>query len=327
MENASVGSKSGITEEAINHLSNIANEMKNKGEHLLLSLVFDEMAIRKHVQWSDSQKKFLGFTDTGKKTDAGEWPVAKQSLVFLVNGLNYNFSLPCAYYFINSLDAFEKRDLLIKIITSITAAGARIVNITFDGLASNLKTCKLLGASFKVGALKNYFYNSVDQTKIYIMLDACHMLKLIRNCIAGKNLYDDENQVISWRFFDTLEKFRVSKNFVTHKITKKHIMWEKNKMSVPLAAQTLSDSVANAMSYLMNNRIVQFKDAKGTIQFIKIINKLFDILNSKKSHESIFKSPLKHDSLNEILNFCNAAESYLSSLKIYGKLILTTQVC
>lgn len=320
--NASVGNTSGITEEAMNHLSNIANEMKSKGKQLLLSLVWDEMSHRKHIQWSDSQKKFLGFADTGKKTEAEERPVAKQALVFMVNGLNYSFSLPCAYYFINRLDAFDKRDLLIKIVTAITATGARTVNVTFDGLASNLKMCRLLGASFKTDDLRNYFYSPVDQTKIYIMLDACHMLKLMRNCIGEKNVYDDKNRVISWRFFEELEKFRISKKFVTHKITKKHIMWNKNKMNVPLAAQTLSNSVANAMTYLKNKGIDQFKNAEGTIEFIKNIDKLFDVLNSKNPHDNVYKSPIKYDSLNEIMDFCNQVKSYILGLKIDGLPIL-----
>lgn len=59
-------------------------------------------------------------------------------------------------------------------------------------------------------------------------------------------------------------------------------------MNVRLAAQTLSQSVADALSYLRQTN-EEFNDSEATSEFISLINNAFDILNSwnkfsKKNH-------------------------------------------
>ncbi len=53
-------------------------------------------------------------------------------------------------------------------------------------------------------------------------------------------------------------------------------------MSVRLAAQTLSSFVADAIEFLdvvMKNP--KFQDSNGTVKFIRMIDRLFDMLNSR----------------------------------------------
>ena len=47
-------------------------------------------------------------------------------------------------------------------------------------------------------------------------------------------------------------------------------------MNVKIAAQTLSSSVADALEFLMNIGHPELKDASGTIQFLRIIDRIFD---------------------------------------------------
>jgi len=51
-------------------------------------------------------------------------------------------------------------------------------------------------------------------------------------------------------------------------------------MNVRLAAQTPSDSVADTLSYLKNQYDL-FSDVEPTAEFIRYINNVFDILNSR----------------------------------------------
>lgn len=323
--NANTGGKSGITEEAIAYLKHIAAEMKSTGKDLLISLSFDEMAIRQHVQWNDSTKKFMGFVDIGEKDKNGAYPIAKNALVFMVNGLNQSFSLPVAYYFVTHLNAQQKKDLVLEIVTKITQAECKTLNITFDGLASNLSMCELLGASFQVKNFKNYFLNPIDGSKIFITLDACHMLKLLRNAMATRLIYDGQKRRISWTYIEMLEKYRVKRNFSAHKITKRHIQWKKNKMNVSLAAQTLSKSVANSIKYLRDSGYKHFQNSEGTEDYIRMTDKLFDIMNSKKVNEkNVFKSPLTADSVDCVFSFFDEVIKYILSLKIERKSILKT---
>lgn len=53
-------------------------------------------------------------------------------------------------------------------------------------------------------------------------------------------------------------------------------------MRVFLAAQVLSNSVANALHFLeFNLQDPAFKNASGTAKFCKIFNDMFDMLNTR----------------------------------------------
>lgn len=64
------------------------------------------------------------------------------------------------------------------------------------------------------------------------------------------------------------------------KLKKRHINFHNEKINVKLAAQTLSQSVADALTYLKNTN-EDFKGAGPTAEFISFINNAFDILNSR----------------------------------------------
>ena len=65
-------------------------------------------------------------------------------------------------------------------------------------------------------------------------------------------------------------------------------------MKVRLAAQLFSSSVAYALEFLMHlDGCDAFKNAGATIQFIRIVDKLFDLLNSRNPYGKGYKQPLR----------------------------------
>ncbi|KAL6420892.1 hypothetical protein ACFW04_012119 [Cataglyphis niger] len=57
-------------------------------------------------------------------------------------------------------------------------------------------------ASFDIDNLKPFFTHPSTGKNIYIILDPCHILKLIRNCLAFKGiLMDKDNNIINWLYF------------------------------------------------------------------------------------------------------------------------------
>lgn len=94
-----------------------------------------------------------------------------------------------------------------------------------------------------------------------------------------------KNQTISWIYFERLEACRTKHDFVSHKMTKKHIQWYRSKMDVRLAAETLSDSVADAMSHLMGEGVKTFQYCEGTVNFIKMMNRVFDVFKKSKEEQ------------------------------------------
>lgn len=249
--NSNSNGEPGINQQTIKMLQQEAKEMETRGEKLVCVLSHDEMSIKKHIQWSDAHKKFLGNV-TGSDD---ELKVANNVIVFMINGLNRKINTPVAFYFITSLNAAEKHALLHEIISEITKCGVELVGVTFDGLISNITACESLGASFAMDDFRPYFENPHDKSRILIFLDPPHMAKLGRNCIGSEaTVYDADGNQIEWQYIEILERFRSEKNFqLTHKLTKRHMQWERSKMNVGLAVATLSNSVADSMQFLKDS--------------------------------------------------------------------------
>jgi len=96
---------------------------------------------------------------------------------------------------------------------------------------------------------KSYFRHPTSDHDIVIFFDAAHMLKLIRTVWASKKvLYDNDGNPIKWEFIEKLVNLQEQGYYhLANKINNKHIQWQRNKMSVKLAAQTLSQSCATVL--------------------------------------------------------------------------------
>lgn len=194
---------SGICKQSIESLSHRVTNLKNDGVEPI-----DEMAVREAVKWRDAEKKFVGPITYGFRADDSHLPVANNALVFMLNGVNFDMCIPIARYFIQSLKAEEKAALLEDIIIEISKLGVRVISITFDGLSTNFTACEILGAVFDLNNLDNmnpYFVVPGVENKIYVIVDASHLLKLARNTLGNHCvLSDDVGEKIEWEYFKKL---------------------------------------------------------------------------------------------------------------------------
>lgn len=336
-----ISGKAGLTMESLERLKKIKSEMN--GKPLVCSLIFDEIYIRKQVFWNNATKCYEGFVNYGfESTKENEvLPKATQAIVFMLSGLNTYFQFPVAYYFIKGLNGQQRADLLKEVITKVTECGVIISNLTFDGCKANPRMCKLLGGDLNVDSInfRPYIENPVDKSQIYLILDPPHMEKLIRNLLATKKvIFDDENKRIEWTYFVELEKISRKTDLFTHKLNKRHIQWERNKMNVKIAVQTFSRKVADSMEVLMKQKHPKFKNAGPTIRFIRKINDVFDTLNSMDSRKTdIFKRPLNPENEDVVFDLYKECTKYFKSMKINEenattgivkkKLIIKSQSC
>ena len=92
-----------------------------------------------------------------------------------------------------------------------------------------------------------------------------------------------ESKQIKWEYIDRLNDVQEELGFsLANKLTKKHIIWEKHKVNVKMAAQTLSASVASAIDFLCDDiEHPDFEDGESTTSFIKRMDVAFDLLNSR----------------------------------------------
>lgn len=199
-----------------------------------------EMAIRQQVEW-DGQS-YSGYVDFGSGVDDDTLPVAKEVLVFLVVSVTEHWKIPVAYFLIDGLTAEERGHLLSTCLSKLFEADANVVSVTFDGCSANLSMVSKLGYCLKyVNPTTSFAHPENAASPVYVMLDPCHMLKLVRNLLAKKGILLDVNgERIQWGHVVLLQNLQDSEGLrASNKLTLRHINWTKQKMKVNIAAQTL----------------------------------------------------------------------------------------
>lgn len=292
----------------------------NQHKDLFVVLMSDEMAINQKLQWNNVTKRFIGFatyTNSKKNTSVdieNYIPLGKQALVFMVVG--EDFKLALSYFLLNGISSEDRADLTREVILRINETGAKVMAFTSDGFVGNIACTKILGADFDVE--KPYFLDPSDPTrKIYVIWDACHMLKLGRNCFGSKQLYHND-EAIRWDLISNLHNLQ-SRSIVKlgNKIGQTHINWRNRPMNVRIAAETLSDGVANSLQQLYEDGIPGFENSGATIEYIRVVNNIFDIMNSRKKNQEDaqnFKRAMSPETKQEYFEYFAYVKGYLKNL-------------
>lgn len=313
--NSDINCDPGIMKHSMDILRRKAAVKREKGETLLGAVLFDEMSIRKHLQWVND--KLLGFEQIPGKTNL-QSDVASEALVFMFSALNDNIRLPIAYYFTTKkIDVTDKMCILKDNLQAIFDCGAKVICITFDGLRMNPHMCELLGAILNVDEFGSFFY--FGENKFRIIFDFSHVEKLIRNNLSNKKvIYDENNNKIEWKYFEQLVNFKDKRNFAfSPNLTQAHIKWQSNPMNVKLAVQTFSASTANAMEFLKNQGHPQFAKVEPTVNLVRIVNDLFDVSNSTDSTKANpLKNPMSEKNIDDILRLFQHANKYIRGLQV-----------
>ena len=143
------------------------------------------------------------------------------------------------------------------------------------------------------------------------------MLKLGRNALSELEYFvDGENRLIEWKFIGLLHDVQEEEGLqFGNKLSAKHIEYKRNKMNVKLAAQTLSSSVADSIEFLRKSGDPRFQGSEGTIEFIRVVDRLFDLLNSRNPYATGYKKPLRLINKAEWFSTVEKSINYLYSLK------------
>lgn len=178
----SVDAKPGLNKLMLDMLGRRCHEDHTK--YGLVTLILDAMAIKKTVQYNPQTQKMSGFVDMGDGSN--ETDVASEALVFMVVGIQGHWKAPVAYYLTSALSPETLKVLVVHALEELHARGLRVVCMTMDGHASNISMCNKLGCDLKANPrepLKTSFAHPVTGERVFVMMDACHMLKLARNML------------------------------------------------------------------------------------------------------------------------------------------------
>lgn len=320
-----VDGKPGFTSEAFAVLKE-----KCKIDPVYCNLTVDEVCIKKYVE-VDTQNNVYGYIDLGtgqKVDDDGSLPFARNSLVFLVVGLNAYWKLPIAYFLIDSMTGTERGNLLKKAIELISETGAHVHSVTFDGTNVNTTMCTSLGANFDLSNPKPYFINPTTKEKVYTFYDPAHMIKLIRNTFGDRKIImNSKNEIICWDYIVKLYNKEKNEGLrAGTKLTSKHIFYGNQKMNVRLAAQVLSNSVSDALLFTKTKDPL-FDGCIATAEFCRMFNNAFDILNARQMlSKSPYNGAITVENFKTYETFYESFKVYTAQLKFYdGTLIINSK--
>ena len=267
-------------------------------------LVLDAMSIRQDTVWDSNSGKYMGHVDYGGKMEFSD-RLASEVLVFMAVGLSGRWKLPCAYFFTDHMNADQQTNFVIDCIKRLHESGITVRAVSCDGTEVNMKMFRNLGVDMN----KPFFIHPCNESvHVYGICDVCHMLKLVRNTFADlKILHDGNNNEIRWSYIQNLLDVQESAGIrAANKLSVNHVNFRKHKMKVKLAAQVLSNSVADVLEFLrMDVKDLKQIGNEATVEFIRTVDKLFDLLNSHSPVGKGSKSPLR---------LCN--ESYWKPLLI-----------
>jgi len=172
----------GFTTESLDALVEL---QKRTSFQIVVSLVLDGMAIRKHLQRVGNRT--IGYTECGgvlPEVDEKN-QLAKEALIYIVVGVNMPFKIQVGYFLINSLTGKQLAYLTETGVSLIQDCNIVVGSITHDGLRSQLLMDTLLGCDFtNVQNLVTYF--KVNGQIIFVFPDMCHMVKLARNFVCDE---------------------------------------------------------------------------------------------------------------------------------------------
>jgi len=306
----------GFLQESFTYLE-IAIKEKNYLRNV--SLVFDSMAIRSQMVFDESSDKYCGTVDYGGIVEGDIEKFAREALFFQIVSYSQKFKLTIAYFLINGISAEIQSHLLREAIKKLYSIGVIVRSLTCDGTETNFSTMRYLGCDFSSAEnMKTFFLHPSDETKkIYCIADPCHMIKLCRNTIAEKENITSPKGNISYQYIKYLHDLQEEINLkLANKLSREHIQYYKRKMNVRLAVQTISSSIADAIEYLKCQNYSRFIGSEATIEFLRIFDRLFDMMNARNCQGKHFKSPMSPHNLLHFKDVFLSFREYIQSLKI-----------
>ena len=224
-----VDGKPGFTERAFQALGDRVKVAQMQEKKVVCSLVMDEIHIREHIEWDGS--KYCGYIDMGTELDDDSLPIAKEALTFMVVSLNQGWKMPIGYFLINGLSGLERKNLVTLCLKKLHEVLVNVVSITHDGCAANLAMLKSLGVGISAnGDVTSHFLHPCTEKPVYCFLDACHMLKLVRNTIAEKELIYVNKELVKWEYIKSLHKLQDGEGLhLGNNLRAKHMAWQKKK--------------------------------------------------------------------------------------------------
>ncbi|XP_060077288.1 uncharacterized protein LOC132556865 [Ylistrum balloti] len=298
------------TESAIGYSADVIKVLQSEAEKKgmfkekwtnYVGILFDEVKIRQDLVYDKHSGELIGYCDLDsvgnafmdlesflKRDHDKTRDLAKFMLIVMVRGIVTALKFPLAAFATMSITADFLFPIIWKAVHILEAVNLKVLFLTCDGASANRRFFKLHSDPGNDGPVF-YTDNPHDMTrKIYFVSDVPHLLKTTRNCFSNsfshsktRKLWNDGKD-ISWGHIVKLYEDHCENNLYTPcpELSRNHVdLTAFSRMKVRLAAQVMSDSVANALEELYDESVSE------TVTFIRNINKFFDCLNVRNHFE------------------------------------------
>lgn len=161
----------GVIQQVMCHLKALNEDLKDCDRDL--TLIMDEMDIKKGIRYCSSREKIVGYVHEIKQAPI----MAKKVLVFMIRGLNNVIgNLVIAIFSTEKGIKGDELAVMIRfIIKELAAIGYRVRFVNQDQSGVNRRAFDLLGASVE----EPYF--DVDSLKVWTVFDIPHLFKSVSN--------------------------------------------------------------------------------------------------------------------------------------------------
>lgn len=263
----------GLDETLEDRLKFIVNGMQEMDKNCVL--LFDEMSLKKGLEYNHKNDFIEGFQDLGKgKRTEG---IANHGIVFMLRGLLTKWK---------------------HVISYLVTSGPVTTNDLFDHLVILMKSLQKLNFNVRAfvcdqGGNNRSLFNKLHKTsvfsKIFLIHDVPHLVKSIRNnLISDKHVIKVNDAIVSWddvvNFYE-LDKSNKSRSCCN--LSEKHVRPNTfDRMRVRLATQVFSNKVYTGICTAIKTGEMKSATAPATAEFLKNMNDIFDCLNSKVIFDS-----------------------------------------
>lgn len=283
----------GISPFLLNVLKKKTEKYEDKDK--LAVLCFDEVFLNMGLYYNPKTGLVEGYEDYGKngRTDRE----SNHALVFMVRGLNAEWKLPIAFYFVDgTCPSAMLTQLIPQVIRELKKIGISVVASVCDQGPTNRKAISDLRSNCDEGQHDPIY--KVDDDKIVHLFDTPHLFKNIRNHLLQSDLEFSPGKRLQWHYL--VEFFKLDEGL--SKISKLQYVHlcplGRNRMRVDLAAQALGETTAAGMktfNLLSGGR--KLTGCEDTVEGIKKLDKLFDSTNgpSRKDQPKEFRTNVSRD--------------------------------
>ncbi|XP_007945029.2 DNA transposase THAP9 [Orycteropus afer afer] len=280
------------------------------------SLIIKSISLEQQLQWDPSSHHLQGFIDFGLgKFDADETPLASETILLMAVGIFGHWRTPLGYFFVNRASGYLQAQLLRLAIGKLSDIGITVLAVTSDATAHSVQMAKALGICIDADNMKCTFQHpSSSSQQIAYFFDSCHLLRLIRNAFQHFQSIHFLDGTARWQHLVELVALEEQELSCMERVASKFPNLKNHVIKINCAAQIFSESVASALECFLSAGLPPFQNCIGTIHFLRLINNLFDVFNSRNCYGKGLKGPLLLKTYNKVNHLLTEAKTIFVSL-------------